>query len=111
LFAATYGLAAVLHARHALQVVVTGRADDPQAQRLEDAAAGVFRFGKAVLRVTPERLATNSLPASLQNTLPHLRATEAQALVCVETSCQPPTRDPEKLAAMLQETPASATAS
>ncbi|HYL09999.1 MAG TPA: thioredoxin domain-containing protein [Candidatus Acidoferrales bacterium] len=108
LFAATYGLAAVLHSRHTLQVVVTGRADDPNARRLEEAAAGVFRFGKAVLRITPERLAANSLPPALKETLPNLRATGAQALVCVETSCQPPTGDPEKLAAMLQEIPAGA---
>jgi hypothetical protein len=108
LFAATFGLAAVLHARHSLQVVITGRAEDPVAQKLEEAAHGVYRFGKAVLRVTPERLAAGGLAPALQQTIPHLRADVAQALVCVETSCQPPVSDPEKLAAMLTGIAASA---
>src|SRR6202040_3842676 len=38
MFAATYGLAAILFARHPLQVVITGRADDPAALSLEVAA-------------------------------------------------------------------------
>src|SRR6202035_6128144 len=38
MFAATYGLAAALVARHPLQVVVTGPADDPAAEALEAAA-------------------------------------------------------------------------
>ena len=109
LFAATYGLAAMLHARHPLQVVITGRADDPQATRLEQAAHSTFRFGKAVLRVTPERISANGLAPVLEQTLPHLRADTAQALVCVETTCQPPTSDPEKLVAMLTEVAARAT--
>ena len=35
LFAATYGLAALLHARHPLQVVVTGEAGDPKTAELK----------------------------------------------------------------------------
>jgi len=108
LFAATYGLAATLHARHPLQVVITGRANDPQARALEEAAAGVYRLGKAVLRVTPEVAATDGLASSLKQILPGLRADIAQALVCVETTCQPPTSDPETLRALLTEIPAGA---
>jgi uncharacterized protein len=99
LFAATYGLAALLHTRHPLQVVVLGAAGDPQAAHLEKAANEVYRYGKAILRVTPERIA--SLPPALRETLPHLDATKPQALVCVETSCHPPLADPEKLKALL----------
>ena len=54
LFAATYGLAATLFAHHPIQVVITGDSNDPTAQALEAAAHRVFRFGKSVLRVTPE---------------------------------------------------------
>src|SRR5208337_2625205 len=54
MFAATYGLAAILFAEHPTQVVITGSLGDRNAQKLEEAAHGVFRFGKAVLRVTPE---------------------------------------------------------
>jgi uncharacterized protein len=101
LFAATYGLAALLHARHSLQVVVLGAADDPQAAALEKAANEIYRFGKAVLRVTPDTLATASLAPALRETLPHLDAAKAQVLVCVETTCHPPVADSEKLKALL----------
>ena len=101
LFAATYGLAALLHARHSLQVVVLGPAGDAQAAALEKAANGIYRFGKSVLRVTPETLANVSLAPALRETLPHLDAAKAQALVCVETTCYPPTADVEKLKTLL----------
>ena len=101
LFAATYGLAALLHERHSMQVVVLGAAGDPHAAALENAANGIYRFGKSVLRVTPEALANASLAPALRETLPHLDAAKAQALVCVETTCYPPTADVEKLKALL----------
>ena len=103
LFAGTYGLAALLHARHPLQVVVTGEAKDVQAADLEKAAVEGYRFGKVILRVTPERLAAGRLPAALRETLPHLDARTPQALVCVETTCHPPITDPTRLAALLSE--------
>ncbi len=103
LFAASYSQAAVLHTRGAIEVVVTGRADDPVAQQLERAAAETFRFGKSVLRVTPESHATMWLAPALAETLPHLRANVAQALVCTGTTCQPPVTIPEKLRALLGE--------
>jgi len=101
LFAATYGLAALLHARHSMQVVVMGAAGDPQAAALENAANEVFRFGKSVLRVTPETLASASLAPALRETLPHLDATKPQALVCIETTCYPPVADPAQLKELL----------
>jgi hypothetical protein len=101
LFAATYGLAALLHARHPLQVVVLGKAGDPQAAALEKAANEIYRFGKAILRVTTETLTTASLAPALRETLPHLDAAKPQALVCVETTCHPPVSDPAKLQAQL----------
>jgi uncharacterized protein len=101
LFAATYGLAALLHARHSLQVVVMGATGDPQAAALEKAANQIYRFGKSVLRVMPETLAAASLAPALRETLPHLDAASAQALVCVETTCYPPVADREKLKELL----------
>jgi len=104
--AASYGLAAVLHARGPFEVVVTGASDDPQAAALERAANSVYRFGKSVLRVTPERLASpQALAPALAETLPHLRADVAQALVCVGTSCRPPVTDPAALVALLTQKP------
>jgi len=103
LFASTYALAALLHARHPLQVVIAGESGDAKAAALERAAHSIYRFGKSVLRVTPERIAAGSLPAALRETLPHLNATEAQALVCVETTCYPPVSEPERLVSLLTE--------
>lgn len=110
MFAASYGLAALVHARHPLQVVVTGAQSDGKAEELERAALAVHRFGKAVLRLTPERLAAGALPAALRETLPALDAARPQALVCVETACQPPTDDPLRLRALLTEVAAGAAA-
>jgi uncharacterized protein YyaL (SSP411 family) len=101
LFAATYGLAALLHSRHSLQVVILGAEADPQAAALENAANETYRFGKSVLRVTPETLAGASLAPALRETLPHLDSTKPQALVCVETTCYPPVADPAKLKELL----------
>ena len=108
LFAATYGLAALLHARYPLQVAVTGPECDSKAAELEKAANEIYRFGKAVLRVTPGKIASASLAPALRETLPHLNAAAPQALVCVETSCHPPVTDPEKLKALLTEVGAAA---
>ena len=104
LFAATYGLAALLHSRHTIQVVVLGCTNDPKAAELEKVANEIYRFGKEVLRVTPENLASASLASALRETLPHLDAAKAQALVCVETSCHPPVIRPADLASLLNET-------
>jgi hypothetical protein len=108
LFAASYGLAATLHARHPVQVVITGTASDSVASELEAAAHRIFRFGKAVLRVTPERLSAHALPAALAQTLPHLHADVAQALVCSGTTCLPPITDAPRLIAVLRDSAAIA---
>jgi uncharacterized protein YyaL (SSP411 family) len=110
--AASYGLAALLHQRGPFEVVITGASNDPQAAELERAAHSVFRFGKAVLRATPERIASpNDLPPALAETLPHLRADVAQALVCMGTSCRPPVTEPAALVALLTQKPVMLSAS
>jgi uncharacterized protein YyaL (SSP411 family) len=101
LFAATYGLASVLHSRHTIQVIITGADGDPRAKLLEEVAASVYRFGKAILRVTPERASQNTLPTPILEIVPGLRPAEPQALVCIETTCQPPTSDATQLASLL----------
>jgi uncharacterized protein len=101
LFAATYGLAATLFARHPIQVVITGDPNNPTAQALEAAAQRVFRFGKSVLRVTPETPELH-LAGALKETLPHLPADKALAVICSGQTCFPPTSDPSQLVALLQ---------
>jgi uncharacterized protein len=103
LFAATYGLAALLHSRHPMQVVITGAAGDAQAATLEKSAHSVYRYGKAVLRVTPETLVGARLSAALRETIPHIDVGNPQAYVCIETTCFPPISDQDKLAALLTD--------
>jgi uncharacterized protein YyaL (SSP411 family) len=101
LFAATYGLAATLFAHHPIQVVITGPANDPTAQALDGAAHRVYHFGKSVLRVTPGTPQLH-LAGALEETLPHLPADKALAVVCSGQTCFPPTSDPAQLIALLE---------
>ena len=97
LFAASYGLAALLHSRQPIQVVIVGQPGDARAAELEAAANMIYRFGKSVLRLPPQP-ARDSLPAGLASTLPHLDATDgARAIVCVNSTCQPPITSVEDL--------------
>jgi len=105
LFAATYGLAALLFAGHPMQVLITGRADDPAALSLEVAANRVFRLGKSVMRFTAtgeNGTMIENLPEALKETLPHLQADKAVAVICAGQSCLPPTADPAQLTAILE---------
>ena len=102
LFAATYGLAAILFAEHPAQVVITGPVGDEASRKLEEAANSVYRLGKAVLRVTPEASLEN-FPVVLRQTLPHLPKDEAQALVCAGKTCLPPTSNCEELRRISQK--------
>ncbi|HKM68272.1 MAG TPA: thioredoxin domain-containing protein [Candidatus Acidoferrum sp.] len=102
LFAATYGLAAILFAEHPTHVVITGTERDVVAEKLERAANDVYRLGKAVLRVTPAT-SLKYLPVALRQTLPHLPKDKPSALVCTGNTCLPPTSDPEELKRLLQK--------
>ena len=109
MFASTYGLAATLFAHHPLQIVITGAADDWVAQSLELAAHRVFRFGKAVLRVTPG-INLTAVAGALKETLPHLPADKPVAIVCAGQSCLPPATDAAQLTALLHNGAAGAAA-
>ena len=101
LFAATYGLAALLHTRQPMEVVVVGARNDARTQALLRAAHDTFRFGKAVLQYDPKEISPARLPAGLAATLPHVGADGPIGLVCVNASCQPPVTRPEDLAAAI----------
>jgi uncharacterized protein len=107
LFAATYGLAATLFTHHPLQIVVTGAADDWVAQSLELAAHRFFRFGKAVLRVTPGADLSH-VAGALKQTLLHLPADKPLAVVCAGQTCLPPASDAAQLNALLENHAAGA---
>jgi len=75
--------------------VITGAEGDSAAKELEAAANSVFRLGKAVLRVK-SGIEVEHLPLALRETLPHLPADKAMALVCFGNTCLPPTNEPER---------------
>jgi uncharacterized protein YyaL (SSP411 family) len=102
LFAATYGLAAILFSEHPTQVFITGPEGDDNAAELERAANDVFRLGKAVVRLTPAT-SLEFLPTALRLTLPHLPKDKPAALVCAGNTCLPPTSDPGELKRLLEK--------
>lgn len=75
--------------------------DDPQSQRLEEAARSIFRFGKSVLRITPDGSSVKSLPPAQAQTIPHLPLAQPQGIVCSNLTCHPPTSDPVQLLSLL----------
>jgi uncharacterized protein YyaL (SSP411 family) len=101
LYAANYALAALLHSRHPLQVVITGNANDEAASALESTALEIYRFGKIVMRMTPERVSAGDVPAALRQTIPHLDAAMPQATVCSGSTCHAPVANPADLRSLL----------
>jgi uncharacterized protein YyaL (SSP411 family) len=61
-------------------------------------------LGKSVLRFTAtgEGTSLENLPEALKETLPHLQADKAVAVVCAGQTCLPPTNDPAQLTALLE---------
>jgi hypothetical protein len=102
LFVASYALAAHLAANPPAHVVITGAAGDATSAALEAAALAEFRLARGVMRVTPEIAAQGALPPALAETIPHLDAGKAQALVCSGMTCQAPLSDPDALRALLR---------
>ena len=102
-FAASYGLAATLHARHPIKVAIVG--PKGETRELERTAHGVFRVGKSVLVFDLEQVTEDSLPElpeGLALTVPHLKGKVPCAVVCGNTTCQPPAHTPAELAEALR---------
>ena len=101
IFAATYGIAAAMFSQPHSQIVIVG--DDETADRLYNSALSSFRFGQSALRLKKEQAVAQNLPPNLAETIPNLPELNAKsvAVVCSGFSCQPPTSDPNQLAALL----------
>ena len=70
IFAATYGIAAVIsHSPHT-QVVVIG--EDDLAEQLDAIAAGFFALRQAVLKLAANKAVAQNLPPALAETIPQL---------------------------------------
>ena len=102
MFAATYAIAAVMFSQPHTQVVVIG--SGPEADRLYRTALALFSFNKAVLQFRDSELTPQNLPPALAETLPALpRPSEAAAVICSGSRCQPPVSDAQHLTELLQE--------
>ncbi|HEV2116110.1 MAG TPA: thioredoxin domain-containing protein, partial [Terriglobales bacterium] len=102
MFAATYGIAAVMFSEPHAQVVVIGGGEG--AGSLCRAALTPFSFSKSVLKFSENEITPQNLPPALAETLPALPRTQAAtAVICSGFKCQPPITDAEQLAALLRE--------
>jgi hypothetical protein len=101
IFAATYGIAVVHLLESPVQVVVVAEnGSDDAANGLAAAAAAVFAFNKAVLRLTVNQAVAGNLPPALAATipnLPELKSGKAFAVLCAGFACQPPIEDTAEL--------------
>jgi uncharacterized protein YyaL (SSP411 family) len=103
MFAATYGIAAVLLSEPHTQVVIVG--EDASAEELRKAAVGPFAFNKSVIKLPTNEAVAQYLPPVLASTVPQLPAIKEKktvAIICSGTSCQPPTSDPAELSRELK---------
>lgn len=91
IFAATYGIAAVMFTNPHEQIVVIG--EDETAVELYRFALRTSSLGKAILKLAFNQVATQNLPPALAETIPNLptvREEKSCAVVCANGSCSPP---------------------
>ena len=98
MFAATYGIAAILLSEPHTQVVIVG--EDAKAEELARTAVAPFAFSKSVIKLPANEAVAQYLPPVLAATIPQLPAIKAKqtvAIICSGTSCQPPISDAAEL--------------
>jgi len=98
IFAATYGIAAVMFATPHEQIVVLG--EDGTASDLYRVALRIPKFGRAVLKLTFSQAAAQNLPPMLAETIPKLPAIKegkSCAVVCANGACLPPALSSQEL--------------
>lgn len=108
LFAATLGLAMLLEETRPAHVIIVSARNNPQASELERAANAIYRFGKAVVRITAEAASSAELPGVLRQTIDGILSQPAadgcaQAMICAGATCYPPVEDADAIAALLMQ--------
>jgi uncharacterized protein YyaL (SSP411 family) len=99
LFAASYGVALSMYLQPHIQVVVLGGGE--RGAQLEAAALKVFGLNQSVLHLAEGKVAVQTLPPALAETIPNLLAVKkghTVAVVCSGFTCQPPIAEPAELA-------------
>jgi uncharacterized protein YyaL (SSP411 family) len=98
IFAATYGIAAVLFSKPHEQIVIVG--EDDTAAELYGRAITHLKPGTTVLKLTFSQVAAPNLPPVLAETIPNLPAIKegkSCAVVCANGACLPPAFNVEEL--------------
>jgi uncharacterized protein len=104
IFAATYGIAAVMFANPHQQIVVVG--EDETAADLHRFASRNTGLGRAVLKLSFNQVTAQNLPPTLADTIPNLPAIKegkSCALVCNNGACLPPAFGVEELGRLTLE--------
>ena len=102
-FMAALGLAAAQYLDYPTTAIVIGRAGDPVAASLHRAALTAFRPGKIVMRVEPDRVNRDQLPAAARPVLASVGADRwPLAFVCSATMCALPTASPTEVSTLVR---------
>lgn len=100
---AALGIAAGEYLEYPTTAVVIGRAGDPVAASLHRAALTTFRPGKMVLRVEPDRVDRQQLPAAVRPVLDGIGPERwPLAFVCSGTVCALPTASPTEVTSLVK---------
>ena len=100
---AALGLATAEYLDYPTTAIVIGRAGDPVAASLHSAALTAFRPGKIVLRVEPDRVDRQQLPAAVRPVLDSIAPDRwPLAFVCSATACALPTASPTELGSLVK---------
>lgn len=102
-FVAALGIAADQYLDYPTTVVVIGRAGDTVAASLHRAALTTFRPGKIVMRVAPDRVDRQQLPAAVGPVLDGIGPERwPLAFVCSATICALPTASATEVASLVK---------
>jgi len=104
-----YGLAACCTLARRLSCL-TGTSGDPPAAAPSRPRNSVYDSQRLCCELPGANGQCNASRRALAETLPHLNANVAQALICAGTTCRPPVSDPATLVELLREVPATASA-
>lgn len=100
---AALGFAAEEYLEHPATAVVIGKAGDPTAASLHRAALTAFRPAKIVMRVEPDRVNRNQLPAAVRPVVDGIAPERwPLAVVCSATSCSLPTASPAEVETLVR---------
>ena len=102
-FMAALGVAAHEYLEYPTMVVVIGKTGDPVAASLHRAALATFRPGKIVIRVEPDRVNRDALPAAVRPVLDSIGPERwPLAFVCSAIACALPTASATEVSTLVK---------